>query len=79
MRAARDQSYQRLIARLETGCQCVLATLDVLDDRELLDVGAFGWAGKWPISRWISLNTARQYNTARTFVRRALRERRTRG
>ncbi len=53
----------------------MLATIDALDDRELLEVGFFDWAGKWPISRWISLNTARQYTTARSFVRRALRAR----
>jgi hypothetical protein len=52
----------------------VLATIDGLDDTQLLEVGVFEWAGRYPISRWISLNTARQYTTARTFIRRALRE-----
>ena len=51
-----------------------MQTIDSLDDRELLEVGRFAWAGRYPISRWISINTARQYTTARTFVRRALRE-----
>jgi hypothetical protein len=51
--------------------------IEELDDRELLEVGAFPWAGKYPIARWISLNTARQYTTARTYVRRALRRRQT--
>ena len=32
--------------------------IDALDDRELLEVGVFDWAGKWPISRWISLKEA---------------------
>ena len=61
---------------MERGFERVMRTIDSLDDRELLDVGVFGWAGKYPISRWISINTARQYATARTFIRRSLREHR---
>ena len=56
-----------------TGFERVMDTIESLDDRELLDVGIYSWAGKYPISRWISINTARQYTTARTLVRRALR------
>jgi hypothetical protein len=52
----------------------VLSTIDSLSDPELLEAGAFEWAGKWPLARWISINTARQYDTARTFIRRALRQ-----
>ena len=76
VKAARRESYRSVRARLERGFERVMRTIDSLDDRELLDVGVFGWAGKYPISRWISINTARQYATARTFIRRALRERR---
>jgi len=75
VRAASRQSYRKIRGRLEDGFERVLATINSLDDTELLEVGIFDWAGKWPISRWISLNTARQYTTARTFIRRALRER----
>lgn len=74
VRRARHESYRSLRSRLERGYERVMATMDSLDDDELLGVGVFGWAGKYPISRWISINTARQYTTARSFVRRALRE-----
>ena len=74
VKAARKESYRSIRARLERGYERVLATIDGLNDRELLQTGAFDWAGKWPISRWISINTARQYTTARTFIRGALRE-----
>ncbi len=70
----RRESYRSIRARLKNGYQRVMRTIEALDDHELLDVGAFAWAGKYPISRWISLNTTRQYTTARTFIRRALRE-----
>ncbi len=75
VRAARSESYQAVRDRLDRGVQRVLHTIDALDDRELLDVGTYLWAGKWPIIRWISINTARQYTTARAYVRRALRRR----
>ena len=71
--AARRESYSSVRARLESAYEAVLRTIDSLDDRELLAVGVFEWAGKWPISRWISINTARQYTTARTYVRRAVK------
>jgi hypothetical protein len=64
VRSARDQSYRLIRARLERGAARVLSTIDGLDDAELLQVGVFSWAGKWPVSRWISVNTARQYTTA---------------
>lgn len=71
VRAARAQSYATVRQRLERGHDRVLATIDALDDRELLEPGVFRWAGKWPLARWISINTARQYATARTYIRRA--------
>ena len=73
VRAARHESYRAVRTRLERGAAEVLSTIDGLDDRELLEAGVYPWAGKWPVSRWISMNTARQYTTARTFIRRAIR------
>jgi hypothetical protein len=75
VRAAQNQSYQSIRARLENGFSRVLSTIDSLSDRELLKVGVFPWADKWPVSRWISINTARQYTTACSFIRKALRNR----
>ena len=74
VKASKRQSYRAIRARLEKGFVRVTALIDSLDDRELLTAGVFEWAGKYPVSRWISVNTARQYTTARTFVRRALKE-----
>ncbi|MCP4663183.1 MAG: ClbS/DfsB family four-helix bundle protein [bacterium] len=76
VKAARRESYRCVRARLARGFERVVRTIETLDDRELLGVGVFAWSGKYPISRWISMNTARQYTTARTFIRRALREHR---
>ena len=73
VKAARRESYRSICSQLERGYARVLGMIDELSDGELLEVGTFSWAGKWPISRWISLNTVRQYSTARTFVRRAVR------
>lgn len=75
---SKTQSYESIRRRLRRGVERVVATIGTLDDRELLHPGAFAWAGKWPLARWISVNTARQYTTARTYVRRALQQRRGR-
>ncbi|MDH3286091.1 MAG: ClbS/DfsB family four-helix bundle protein [Acidobacteriota bacterium] len=74
VKVARRESLRKIRSRLQRGYERVLATIDSLDDTELLTVGVFEWAGRYPISRWISINTARQYTTARQFIRRALRE-----
>lgn len=71
---AEGESYEQVVARLRAGYAAVLSTIDSLSDPELLEAGAFEWAGKWPLARWIAINTARQYETARTFIRRALRQ-----
>lgn len=72
----RRRSYRSVRAELERGYRRVIATVDSLGDDELLEVGVFPWAGKYPVSRWISINTTRQYLTARTYIRRAIRQNR---
>ncbi len=76
VRKCRRESYRSIRSRLQRGYERIGPVIDSLDDHELLDVGVFSWAGNYPVSRWISINTARQYSTARTFVRRALRQHR---
>jgi len=71
IKSVQSKSFSTIRTRLEQGYKRILAIIDVLDDRELLEVGVFDWAGKWPIARWISINTARQYTTAYTFIRKA--------
>ena len=73
--AARGETFEEIRDRLGRAYSKLLATIDSLDERQLLEPGVFPWAGKWPIARWISINTARQYTTARTYIRRALRVR----
>jgi len=73
--ATSDDTFDAILQRLDEGFARVIECIESLGDHELLDVGVFDWAGKWPVSRWISLNTGRQYTTARTFIRRSLRRR----
>jgi hypothetical protein len=72
--AARKESYRRIRGRLDRSHKRVLTTIDALSDKELFRKGAVQWTGTLPLFRWISINTARQYTTARSFIRRALRE-----
>ena len=74
--AAREETLLHTIDRLENGYTRVMATIDALDDTSLLQPGVYEWAGSYPICRWISINTARQYATARTYIRRVLRRKR---
>ncbi len=74
VRKARGLPYTTIRNRLKRGSKRVLRLIDALDDAQLLEVGVFPWAGNYPIARWISINTTRQYTTARGFVRKAVRE-----
>lgn len=74
VKKCQNESYQSICRRLERGYKRVMLVIESLDEHELLEAGVFAWAGNYPISRWISINTARQYTTARSFIRRALRE-----
>ena len=74
VRKTRRESYRSIRSRLETGCARIRELIASLSDRELLRIGAFQWAGKYPVARWISMNTATQYASARTIIRRALRD-----
>jgi len=75
VRKARRESYRSVQARLEVGCARVLEVVGGLTDRQLLRVGVFDWSGKWAVLRWVSVNTATQYVSARKMIRRALRAR----
>lgn len=74
VKAAQRESYLSVRKRLDSGFAQLLNLIDELSDKELLEKGTFPWAGKYPISRWISINTVRQYTTARSFIRTAVRE-----
>ena len=76
VKKCRRESYRSLRQRLERGFTRTMQVIESLDDHELLGSGVFAWAGSYPVSRWLSINTARQYTTARTFIRRAMREHR---
>ncbi len=73
-KSAKRESYASVRERLDKGYSKVLKLVDSLSDHELLDTGVFPGAGSYPVRRWISLNTVRQYTTARSFIRRAVRE-----
>ena len=75
VRRSRRESFRSVRARLEAGIERALSVIDSLTDEELLSAGEFEWAGKYPIARWLSINTTRQYTTARTYVRRAMQNR----
>lgn len=68
-----DASLPELVAGLRSGRERALVLIATLDDRELLEPGVFGWAGKWPVARWLSINTTRQFETAARYLRRARR------
>ena len=68
-----DRTLDCLILDLSHTYEELSNCLAGLSDVELLEIGQFEWAGKHPICRWVSINTVRQYTTARSLIRRCLR------
>ena len=74
-RRGKKAAFASLLERLDAGVEHLRALVAELAEDELFDKGHFAWAGNWPVARWTRVNTARQYQTARSALRKALRER----
>ncbi len=72
-RRAQREAYRSVNQRLDSAYEDVLRLIGEPSDRELCEPGVFGWTGKHAACQLISLNTARQYRTARTYIRRSLK------
>ena len=70
---SKNESFEDLVTKLKVNYYRVLTLIGELTDEELVDVGYFEQAGKFPVCRWLSINTTRQYLTARTLIRKAVR------
>ncbi len=75
IRRSKRESFKSLRARLDAGVERALRSIDSLSDKELLNGGVYPWAGKLPLVRWFSINMTRQYTSARTYIRRAVKAR----
>jgi hypothetical protein len=71
---AKRESYRSVRGRLQWAYEDVHIVIGELDDRELCTPGTLDWTGKYGVCGAINLNTARQYRTATTFIRRALKQ-----
>ena len=72
VRRSQRESLARVVTRIDNAYKRNRQTIDSLSDPELVEPMVFVWAGKWPLARWFSINTIRQYATARTYLRRGL-------
>ena len=71
----RRESYRSVRQRLQRAYEQVHEVIAEVDDRQLCTAGAFDWSGKYGACGTINLNTARQYRTATSFIKRALKQR----
>lgn len=72
--AAPRRSWARVQADLHQAHHAVLQTVHATTDVQRHNVGVFVWAGKWPLTRWISISTTTGYRSARKYIRAALRQ-----
>ena len=72
--ASKSDTYDEIVSNLKVNYYRIISTINELSDAELVDVGHFEHAGRYPVCRWISINTTRQYMTARTYIRKSMRD-----
>lgn len=66
-------TWSALRSEFESVEQEILDLLDGLSPAEIYEVGRVGWAGaKWPVAKWIQVNTVAPWKAARQKVRKWL-------
>ena len=74
VKKSKSLKINEIFYQLLSGYSEVTQLITKLSDDELMKVGIFKQAGNVAVIRWISINTVRQYTTARTYIRRVLRK-----
>lgn len=67
-----DIDYAEIRQQLNIAFKRIQKITENLSEEQLMKPFMFEWAGKWPVARWISISTTRQYTTAATYVRKVL-------
>jgi len=70
VKKSKSRSYKVIVDDLRKQYGRINSVIESLTEEELFVPGFYQWAGKMPISRWLSINTTRQYETARSHIRK---------
>ena len=73
VRRERRTSLRALRERLRTAYPRIREIIARMTDEELLEPGSFAWTGRYSAARLIAMNTTRQYTTANSLIRKAIR------
>lgn len=71
---SRSDTLESTVTQLKVNYYRIISAIQKLTDAELVDIEYFHQAGRYPVCRWISINSTRQYLTARTYIRKAVRQ-----
>ncbi|WP_432796995.1 ClbS/DfsB family four-helix bundle protein [Poriferisphaera sp. WC338] len=70
-----DHSLKQLRSKFKRTYNKLYQWIESLSDDELFSIGMREWTGdKWPMVKWIQVNTVAPYQSARTKVRRFKRD-----
>ena len=70
-----DKSLSELRSEFNSTYRSLFEWINSTEDRILFDKGHRAWAGeKWPLIKWIQVNTIAPYRSARTKIRRWKKE-----
>jgi len=71
----KNESFQELLEIFDTTVKKVLKIIDKETDTNLYSLGIYKWTGnKWPLGRWINVNTSSPYKSAWSKVRKWKKE-----
>lgn len=63
-------SYKTLLKKFDAVVKKVNAVIDTNTDKQLYTLRVYCWTDKWPLGRWINLNTSSPYKSARAKIRK---------
>lgn len=72
--AARDRSWDRVRADLETAHRRMMGYLLGADDAELYTPGLYPWMNAWTLGRWAEAAGSSHYRSAAKAIRKRLRD-----
>ncbi len=65
-----NHSYQELLVEFEEVVAKIENIISENSNAQLYSIGIYNWTGeKWPLGRWININTSSPYKSARTKIR----------
>jgi hypothetical protein len=64
-----NKSFKQLLSLFDETVRNILKMVHEQSEVQLYEIGVYAWTAKWPLGRWINVNTSSPYKSARAKIR----------